>query len=244
MQDQVPNFDDQAIAQVAMNLYCIEGDISPLVSYEDQNALIETSDGSYVLKIAMQGYTHSAAERPDDLWNLDNVIACKVHLDDVSDEDTRARIKRTYATYGKNVLPKLPHLRKSVIHGDINEQNLLVASDKSETIAGLIDFGEIQFATQINELAITLAYALLNEDDLEPAASNLVQGYRQEFEIEADELDILLDLAAMRLVQSLIMTSHSAREFPDNSYLLVSQQPARVLLKKLEEGNFKEAILG
>lgn len=50
MQDQVPNFDDQAIAQVAMNLYCIEGEISFLVSYEDQNALIETSDGSYVLK--------------------------------------------------------------------------------------------------------------------------------------------------------------------------------------------------
>ncbi|MCZ6677615.1 MAG: phosphotransferase, partial [Candidatus Poribacteria bacterium] len=134
-------------------------------------------------------------------------------MHDVTDGEVRARIERIYATYEKNILPKLQYLRKSVIHDDANEQNLLVAVDRPTKIAGLIDFGEIQFGTHINELAITLAYALLEEDDIESAARKIIQGYTQEFLLEAGEPDVLLDLAAMRLVQSIIMTSNSAKEF-------------------------------
>jgi len=324
MPDKKPHFDNDTIAHLAVEMYGIEGEISSFVSYEDQNACIQTSGGSYVFKIAnkrwtieelnmqtavlehlrttapelslphviptksnetitvldgfavrlftfiegdilgnalrspelyhdtgcfmgqfskaMQGFTHPAAHRPDDLWNLDNVIACKAYLHDVTDEDVRARIERIYATYEKNILPKLQFLRKSVIHGDANEQNLLVAVDRPTKIAGLIDFGELQFGIHINELAITIAYALLGEDDIELAVRKIIQGYTQEFLLEADELDVLLDLVAMRLVQSIIMTSNSAKEFPDNAYILISQKPARTLLKKLEEGNFSVDI--
>lgn len=318
MPDQVPHFDDEAIASLAMELYGIEGEISPLDSYEDQNARIKTSDGSYVLKIAntrwaieglqmqaevlkhlenvapelslprsiptkngdditlvdgfavrllnfidgdiignaarspelyfnlgafigrftlaMQGYSHPAAHRPDDLWNLDNVIACKAHLRDVADEDVRARIERFYESYERNVQPGIRYFRKSVIHNDPNEQNLLVAVDAPTKISGLIDFGDINYGATVNDLAITLAYNLLGEEDTKSAALKIIQGYVQEFPLEADELEVLFDLVAMRLVQSLIMTSNRAKEVPDNAYILVSQKPAKVLLKKLEGG--------
>jgi hypothetical protein len=39
---------------------------------------------------------------------------------------------------------------------------------------------------------------------------------------------------AMRLIQSIILTSNSAKEFPDNKYIIISQKPVRELLKKLE----------
>ena len=52
MPSQVPNFDNETIARLALELYGIEGEISSLVSYEDQNARIKTSSGSYVFKIA------------------------------------------------------------------------------------------------------------------------------------------------------------------------------------------------
>jgi Ser/Thr protein kinase RdoA (MazF antagonist) len=313
---QVPNFDNETIAHLAMELYGIEGEISSFVSYEDQNARIKTSSDSYVLKIAnkrwvieelhmqiealehlratapelsvphvivtqsgdaitvvdgfavrlftflegniladaqrspelysdigcfmgrfsraMQGYAHPAAHRPDDLWNLDNVRACKAYLKDVADRDVRARIERFYGIYEEDVLPKLQYLRSSVIHSDANEQNLLVADDRPTKIAGLIDFGDMQLGTHINELAITLAYALLGEDHIESAAREIVQGYTEEFVLEAGELDVLFNLMAMRLVQNIIMTSHSAKKFPDNEYIVISQKPARALLKVLE----------
>ena len=126
-------------------------------------------------------YTHPTAHRPDDLWNLDNVIACKAYLQDVTDEDVRTRIERIYETYEKNVLPRLQTLRRSVIHGDANDSNLLVVVDRPTKIAGLIDFGEIQCATHINELAITLAYGLLGEDDIAMASANIIAGYDREF---------------------------------------------------------------
>ena len=52
MPSQVPSFDNATIAQLALELYGIEGEISAFVSYEDQNACIKTSSDSYVLKIA------------------------------------------------------------------------------------------------------------------------------------------------------------------------------------------------
>ena len=323
MPGQVPNFNNETIARLAMELYGIEGEISSFASYEDQNACIKTSSDSYVFKIAnkrwvieelhiqtevlehlrttatelsfphvivtksgdtitvvdgfavrlftfldgdilagalrspelyhdigcfmgrfskaMQSYVHPVAHRPDDLWNLDNVGACKPYLKDVADKDARARIERIYGTYEENILPKLQYLRKSVIHSDANEQNLLVAVDRPTKIAGLIDFGEIQLGTHINELAITLAYALLGEDDIESAARKIIQGYTEEFSLEDGELDVLFNLMAMRLVQTIIMTSRSAKEVPDNEYILISQNPARALLKKLEEWKREES---
>ena len=183
---------------------------------------------------AMQSFTHPVSERPNDFWNLDNVLACKIYLEDVIDEDVRERIEGFYERYEKNILPKLKHLRKTVVHGDANEQNLLVAVDRPTKIAGLIDFGETQRATHINDLAITLAYALLGEDDFESVARQIIKGYTEVFSLEPGELEVLFDLMAMRLTQSITLTSNSAKEFPENKYIVSSQKPARELLKKLE----------
>jgi len=316
MQTIIPDYNEKAIADFAMDLYDIEGEISFLASYEDQNARIKTPNGSYVLKIAnnrlpianlqmqtdtieylektmpqlniprliptrngelitlvdgfairmltflegeiigqgscsaalyhsigsfmgrfsvaMQGYSHPDAYRPDDPWNLDNVLTCRKFLDDVKKAGDRMRIEHFYQIYMDDIQPKLTTLRRSVIHADANEQNLLVDKKSSDEITGLIDFGDMQLATHVNEIAITMAYALLDEDNIEMAAKEILQGYTQEFPLNAEELEVLPNLLAMRLVQSVLMSSHSAKLFPENEeYIAFSQKPARKLLKKL-----------
>ena len=89
-------------------------------------------------------------------------------------------------------------------------------------------------ATHVNEIAITMAYALLGEDNIEMAAREILQGYMQEFPLDARELEVLPNLITMRLIQSIIMSSNSAKIFPNNDYILISQKPARALLKELE----------
>jgi Ser/Thr protein kinase RdoA (MazF antagonist) len=316
---QVPNFDKQAFVKIAKKYYGLEGEISSLVSYEDQNALINTSKGKFVIKIAnkrwdlefikmqtdvleylknvapdmmfpkvvpslngekiifvdgfpvrlliflegdvlgymkkspelyrdigrfmgrfsnaMIGFSHPCREGSDPLWKLDNVMACKAYLPDVIDEDTRKRIIRLYEEYEKSIRPVLQNLRKATLHGDPNEHNLLILPGQPNKIAGLIDFGEIQYGTQINDLAITLAYSLLGEDDIQMAANNIIDGYTKEFPLEKTEIHILYYLMALRLTTSITMTSHSAKQHPDNKYILISQKPARALLKKLEDEN-------
>ncbi len=320
MVEQVPDFNNEAIAELILKNYGIAGKISPLVSFEDQNALIKTPGASYVLKIAnkkwsdeflqmqsevlgylkstapeltfpeiiktlkgetiihvdgfavrlltflvgdvianmtrspelyedigrfmgqfskaMQDYSPAMESGSDKFWKLDNVIACRPYLPDVIDEDTRDRIERLYEVYENNIFPRLPRLRKAVIHSDANEQNLLVSRDNLTKIVGLIDFGEIQFAPQINELAITLAYSLLGENDIAMASQKMREGDHREFKLKDEEQEIIYYLMAMRLVTSIIMTSHMAKKFPDNEYILISQKPARALLKQLEEEKY------
>ena len=186
----------------------------------------------------MQNFAHPVPERPDDYWNLDVVLSCRDYIEDVEGIDMRKLMERYFKRYEKNILPKIKQLRKAVIHGDLNEQNILVQKNNPEEIAGIIDFGDLQYATHINDLAIALAYTLLNVQDIEESAREIIIGYHKELAIQDGELEVLIDLVAMRLISSIILTSHRARAFPENSYILVSQEPARKLLKKLETLEF------
>ncbi len=317
MCDQVPEFDNEAIAKIMQEHYGIKGEITPLVSFEDQNARIKTPNGSYVLKVAnkrveveslemqtevlehlkakapklgvpdvvpslggeniivvdgflvrlltylegdllvgvdrspelyndlghfmgrftkaMDGYSHGGSNKPDDLWLLDNVMLCKAHIEDVEKGELYDRVLRFYNHYEENIVPKLKPLRGAVLHNDANEQNLLASLDGMPHITGIIDFGDLGYGTLINELAVTIAYALLGEDNTQMASSEIIKGYVQEFPLEEAELEIIFDMVAMRLVQSVVMACHRAKDFPDNKYILVSQKPIRMLLKKLDD---------
>lgn len=320
MQEVVPKFDAQSITELLLELYGMEGELSPLVSYEDQNALVRTTEGTFVLKIAntkwpiafvqmqtdvlgylktsvpeltfptvvptlngetvsrvdgfavrlltylegellvnsprspelyedigrylgkyaetMLAYPHAVCDGSDVLWKLDNVIACKPYLSNVTDEDARDRIERLYPVYEAAILPRLPQLRKGLIHGDANEQNFLVDPRHPDVVAGLIDFGEMQLSSQINELAIALAYCLFGEDDIEMASSKMIEGYERVFPITEEEREIIYYLMAMRLVTSITMSSYSFKLHPENEYLLVAQKPGIELLKRLEDENY------
>ena len=122
---------------------------------------------------------------------------------------------------------------------DANEHNILVAKDDPTKIVGLIDFGDVHKATQINDLAIALAYSLLDVEDVDSTAREIINGYREEFSIEDVEFEVLFDLVAMRLIASIILTSKRAKQFPENLYILTSQKPAKLLLEKLDKWKFK-----
>ena len=65
--DEIPIFDKPFMAGLVMDLYGIEGEISPLVSYEDQNALIKTPGAKYVLKIANKKWSQAFVQAQTDV---------------------------------------------------------------------------------------------------------------------------------------------------------------------------------
>ncbi len=188
------------------------------------------------LSTALIGFGHPATHRPGFPWNLDEALAAKPWLDDVVSPDNRAMVARVFARYEARVVPRLRDLRAGVLHQDANDNNLIVSRD-GETVTGLIDFGDMIFGRRINELAVTLAYALLDTDDLYTAARPLIAAYAAAFPLEAEEAEVLFDLVAARLAVSVCMSSHRARKFPDNAYLLISQEPAFRLLARLDQTN-------
>jgi 4-aminobutyrate aminotransferase-like enzyme/Ser/Thr protein kinase RdoA (MazF antagonist) len=179
---------------------------------------------------ALQGFGHPGAHRPDFLWNLDHALAVEQWVSEVEGTEARTAVLAAFRRYRQRVLPLLPHLRAAVVHHDANDHNVLAQND---VVTGLIDFGDMVHARQVNELAVTLAYALLDVDDIVAAATDVIAAYTAEFRLTDDELFVVFDLVAARLAMSIVISSHRSREFADNDYLLISREPAERLLRRL-----------
>ncbi|MEZ5913108.1 MAG: aminotransferase class III-fold pyridoxal phosphate-dependent enzyme [Paracoccaceae bacterium] len=193
--------------------------------------------GAYLGRLSrgLQGFGHPAAFRPDFAWSLDHVGGLRDHVGDIADPARRALVAGLFERYEARVLPRLSPLRASVLHQDANDNNVIVAADDPDRIAGLIDFGDMCHGRTVNELAVALAYALLDAPDLYAASRALISHYAAEFPITEDEAGVLYDLMRMRLAASVCLSSRQAALHPENTYLTVSQAPAFALLERLDQ---------
>ena len=203
-----------------------------LLADVERTDALETDLGRCIgrLSVGLRGFGHPAAHRPDFLWNLDTAQRCTAWLDDIADADDRALVAGAFERHRARVVPVVDHLRGAVVHHDANDRNVLVHDGM---ISGIIDFGDMVFARQVNELAVALAYALLGVPDIVATSRRIIGAYTAEMPLEPDELRVLFDLVATRLAMSIAISSHRSRDFPDNEYLNISRAPALALLRRL-----------
>ncbi|HTV97495.1 MAG TPA: phosphotransferase [Steroidobacteraceae bacterium] len=122
-------------------------------------------------------------------------------------------------------------LRHGVIHGDANEDNVLVSSGR---MCGLLDFGDMVHSATVCELAVALAYAMLRERDPLESAAALIRGYHRHNPLSDAEQLALYPLVLARLAASLCYAAYNRRLNPGDPYQVVSEEPARELLERLE----------
>jgi Ser/Thr protein kinase RdoA (MazF antagonist) len=114
-------------------------------------------------------------------------------------------------------------LRQSVIHGDPNDYNVLVDPERM-VITGLLDFGDMIYSYTVGNLAIAIAYVVLDKPDAVAAAREVVKGYTNEFVLFDDERAALWPLVRLRLAMSVCLAVYQQKQQPDNEYLRISQQ--------------------
>src|SRR6185503_13860961 len=112
-------------------------------------------------------------------------------------------------------------LRRSVIHGDANDYNVLVDMD---VVVGLIDFGDMVYSWTIGNLAIAIAYVVLGKEDPYGSADDVIDGYTKEFSLHKEEIDVLWKLVRLRLAMSVCLAADQLRQRPENEYLQISQR--------------------
>ena len=179
---------------------------------------------------ALSGVVHPAAHRPDFLWNLDRVQRFREWLPDIASPADRDLVERAFERHARRVVPHLERLRIAVVHHDLNDYNVMVDGDE---VTGVIDFGDVHLARQVDELAVLLAYALLDAPDLVATTRRIVGAYVEHLPLDDLELRVLFDLVVARLAMSVAISAHRSRRFADNEYLAVSQRPALRLLGRL-----------
>ena len=189
------------------------------------------------LSQSLSSFGHRGAHRDNFLWNLDEVIKCKAYLSHVEDDNNRAMLAEIFERYEKRVLPLLEGCRGAVIHNDVNDNNIIVLEGESENDFGLIDFGDLCYGRQINELAVAMAYVLQGQENIYAACQQIVSAYHLQFSLHENEIQVLFDLIRMRLVMSVCISSMRAKSFADNDYLRVSQKPSIELLSRMQAIN-------
>lgn len=156
------------------------------------------------------------------------------HVREVKDAKLRRIIKDVASFHAEHVIPNLPALRQSVIHGDANDYNVLV-DDINQQVNGIIDFGDMVFSHTVNNVAIAMAYVALGSEDPLASAAAVLRGYHRTFTLSETEVGALFSLMRMRLAVSACIAAEQREAHPNAEYLAVSQEPIRRVLPLLAQ---------
>ena len=154
----------------------------------------------------------------------------------VLDSTQRALIELTLKDFLGNEREFLG-LGSQIIHGDVNDHNVLVSRDKEGQvqISGIIDLGDAHSAPRVFDLAIAIAYGILGTADPLVSASRITQGYYATQPLLDIEVDVLMTLVCARLGQSVCIASLRRNHGDTNPYHLISETDAWKTLSLLSE---------
>jgi 4-aminobutyrate aminotransferase-like enzyme/Ser/Thr protein kinase RdoA (MazF antagonist) len=187
---------------------------------------------------ALDGFDDPALHR-DFHWDLARgraVIARDRAL--IVDPELGTAIDVLIQRFDDHTAELLPALRRSVIHGDLNDHNVLVGGgpdvfDRFQHVTGIIDFGDMVYGVSVGELAIAIAYAVLDAPDPLSMMWQMVHGYHGVHAMAEIEMRALFGLAVLRLCMSACLAAHQQGRQPENDYLGVSKAPLRRTLPRL-----------
>ena len=168
-----------------------------------------------------------AARKSD--WDLQYALLNKSLTKHIKESERRILVHYFFDQFGIFALPVLNNLKQQVIHNDFNDWNVLC---RDEMICGLIDFGDIAFAPRICELAIGLAYVMMNKELPIAVACEVIKGYCDELPFTEEEIKILPHLIIARLCTSVCNSAKAKSESTDTEYIMISEKGAWDLIEK------------
>lgn len=190
------------------------------------------------LSRALRGFFHPAAGRVI-AWDQQRLPGLFADAALVTDPDRRALLDRVIGRFRAHVVPRLPELRAQVIHNDVTLDNLLV--DEEGRVTGIIDFGDMAHTATILDVPATLQSLFRERIDIFEVAGHFLPGFASVVPIEELEAELLGDLLAGRMAQTILISARRTREYPDNAYIAAWSEPAWALLRQLEEVGFDVA---
>ncbi|TPV93715.1 MAG: aminotransferase class III-fold pyridoxal phosphate-dependent enzyme [Myxococcales bacterium FL481] len=200
----------------------------------DRNLLRSLGAGVGAMDRALASFDHPAARR-EFIWDLRQAPLVRDNIDAIDGPQRKAWVTEILDNFSSTLAAQLDGLSQSVIHNDWNDYNVLVSEpgDGPRRVTGVIDFGDTVYSTTVGDLAITLAYVMLDKPDPISVACEVVAGYHAQRRLTEAELEVLFPLVQTRLAQSVCISARQKLEAPDNEYLTISEAPAWALLEKL-----------
>ena len=149
---------------------------------------------------ALSGFDHPQSKRVL-VWDIAQAGWTANHLDLFPEK--KQKTIRHFLNLFNSQSGTYNTLRKSVVHNDANDNNLIVSNDLLHPVVrAAIDYGDAVHTQIINDLAVACAYAIMGLNDPLDGALPVVQGYHQSFPLREEELEHLYARIGIRLVIS------------------------------------------
>ncbi len=188
-----------------------------------------TSLGTHIghLAVALSSLDLPAARRTHD-WDLAGACAYRSYLPLIADRDRR-RLLAIQAQRWAASRQDLANVPRGLIHGDLNDENLLVLDGQ---LSGILDFTDALHNPLICDLAILLAYILLDEPDPWHAGARVVAGYHTVRPLSPTEVELLYPLICARLEMCVLHCARNRQIEPERAALFVTEERAWAFLEK------------
>ncbi len=187
------------------------------------------------LSAGLSAFAHPGAAR-ELPWDLARAGWIRGHEGAIADSARRGLVLRVLQEFEGEVLPRLAGLRRSVIHGDANDWNLLVAVKRAvgHEAVSVIDFGDMHRGLSVAEPAVAAAYALLGQADPLAGVRAIVSAYHEACPLGEEELAVFWPLVKARLAVSVTTSAERKAGRPHDAYVTVSEAPAWDALERLD----------
>lgn len=222
-----PVGDEDGAAYFVRLLTWVDG--VPLATVQPHSPALLRSLGAALARLdhALDGFSHAAAHRVL-YWDLRHASMAWRHLDLLP--AARRRMLQPFVDAWQAL--DWERLPTSVIYNDANDYNVLVDTAGSRVVS-FLDLGDVVHSATVCDVAIAIAYAMLDKQDSIAAAAQVVSGYHVVRPLSEAETDALYPLAAARLSASVCYAANQACQAPANEYLNISNRPAWELLEKM-----------
>ena len=160
------------------------------------------------LTLALRDFEHSLAKRTI-LWDVRHTAHMRLLLAELPRFPHQSAARELLERLVPRVESQLPHLRRQIVHNDLNPLNILVDPADEARVTGVIDFGDMTHTALIADVAVCAA-ELIAPDCTDPAEAHesildVTSAYHACVPLLQTELTLLGALVAARLLMTLVI---------------------------------------
>ncbi|TFD23688.1 aminotransferase [Cryobacterium sp. TMS1-13-1] len=166
----------------------------------------------------LQDFEHPGTDRvlQWDLRRGGEVIDALLHF--VDNDSHKDRLRAVTDTARQQVAPVTADLRVQTIHGDLTDDNVVSLDDTTDTITGVIDFGDVAQGWLVAELAATCACVLYRSPQHPLAMLAAIEAFAARAPLTEGEISALWPLIVLRCAVLVVSGEQQVRLDGDNDY--------------------------
>jgi 4-aminobutyrate aminotransferase-like enzyme/Ser/Thr protein kinase RdoA (MazF antagonist) len=219
--------DPEGVTYLTRLVTWIEGNVLGNAAPYSPKLLASLGRAIALLDEALKTFSHPAMHR-ELHWDLQHLDLALLHLRLLSADQVRL------VEFFRSGWERLPwqELRRGVIHGDLNDLNVLA---RHQRVSGFIDFGDMVHSAVVCDLAIAVAYTIMNKDDPLATIAAVTAAYNELYPLSEAEIEALFALVTGRLCMSVCYAAYNAVVKSGDAYQTIHAESAWKALAQLRK---------